>query len=85
MTPQTFIQKWRPGGPAFSLNEEQGAQSHFLDLCELLGVLKPGSEAGYLFEEKSSLIGGRTSYADVFRRGAFAWENKAPGKNLDVA
>ena len=54
-------------------------------MCELLEVPKPGSEAGYRFEEKSSLIGGRTGYADVFRRGAFAWENKAPGKNLDVA
>ncbi|CAN5275655.1 hypothetical protein BH10PSE16_BH10PSE16_28160 [soil metagenome] len=85
MTPQDFIQKWGPGGPAYGLNEEQGAQSHFLDLCELLGVPKPGSEAGYLFEEKNSLIGGRTGYADVFRRGAFAWENKAPGKNLDAA
>ena len=85
MTPQTFIQKWGPGGPAFNLNEEQGAQSHFLDLCELLAVPKPGSEDGYLFEEKSSVIGGRTGYADVFKRSAFAWENKAPGKNLDAA
>ena len=85
MTPQLFIQKWGPGGPAFNLNEEQGAQSHFLDLCELLGVAKPGSEAGYLFEEKNSVIGGRTGYADVFKSGAFAWENKAPGKNLDAA
>ena len=85
MTPQDFIQKWGPGGPACGLNEEQGAQSHFLDLCELLAVPKPGSEAGYLFEEKNSVIGGRTGYADVFRRGAFAWENKAPGKNLDAA
>ncbi|MBG6071087.1 MULTISPECIES: hypothetical protein [unclassified Polaromonas] len=66
------------------MNEEQGAQSHFLDLCELLAVPKPGSEAGYLFEEKNSVIGGRTGYADVFRRGAFASENKAPGKNLDA-
>ncbi len=85
MTPQQFQQKWGSGGPAFHLNEEQGAQSHFLDLCELLGVPKPGSEDGYLFEEKNSLIGGRTGYADVFRRGAFAWENKAPGKNLVAA
>ncbi|CAM3309968.1 type IIL restriction-modification enzyme MmeI [Polaromonas hydrogenivorans] len=85
MTPQDFIQKWGPGGPAHGLNEEQGAQSHFLDLCELLAVPKPGSEVGYLFEEKNSVIGGRTGYADVFRRGAFAWENKAPGKNLDAA
>ncbi len=85
MTPQDFITKWGPGGPAFHLNEEQGAQSHFLDLCELLGVPKPGSEAGYLFEEKSALIGGRTGYADVSRAGNFAWENKAPGRNLDPA
>jgi hypothetical protein len=85
MTPQQFKQKWGPGGPAFHLNEEQGAQSHFLDLCELLGVPKPGSEDGYLFEEKNAVIGGRTGYADVFRRGAFAWENKAPGKNLVAA
>ncbi|WP_341914759.1 DNA methyltransferase [Polaromonas sp. YR568] len=85
MTPQKFIAKWGPGGPAFHLNEEQGAQSHFIDLCELLAVPKPGSEAGYLFEEKNALIGGRTGYADVFKSGAFAWENKAPGKNLDAA
>ena len=85
MTPQEFIAKWGPAGPAFHLNEEQGAQSHFIDLCYLLAVPKPGSEAGYLFEEKSSVIGGRTGYADVFKSGAFAWENKAPGKSLDAA
>ena len=42
MTPQDFIAKWGAPdgvpGPAFALNEEQGAQSHFLDLCELLGA-----------------------------------------------
>ncbi|MDR3452808.1 MAG: hypothetical protein P4L96_08400 [Rhodoferax sp.] len=89
MTPQDFIAKWgAPGGvpgPAYALNEEQGAQSHFLDLCELLGVPKPGSVEGYRFEEKSNVVGGRTGYADVFMRGVFAWENKAPGKNLDAA
>ncbi|WP_042425251.1 class I SAM-dependent DNA methyltransferase [Comamonas granuli] len=89
MTPQDFIAKWgAPGGvpgPAYTLNEEQGAQSHFLDLCELLGVPKPGSAEGYRFEEKSHIVGGKTGYADVFMRGVFAWENKAPGKNLDTA
>lgn len=86
MTPQDFIAKWGPGGPAYDLNEEQGAQSHFLDLCELLGVPKPGSTPDYRFEEKGTVIGGgRTGYADVFMRSHFAWENKAPGKNLDVA
>jgi hypothetical protein len=33
MTPQDFIQKWGPGGPAYDLNERQGAQLHFIDLC----------------------------------------------------
>jgi hypothetical protein len=47
MTPQTFVAKWgKPegvAGPAYALNEEQGAQSHFLDLCALLNVPEPGS------------------------------------------
>ena len=30
----------------------QGAQSHFLDLCELLNVPKPGSAPGYLFKDR---------------------------------
>ncbi|MHB8947740.1 MAG: hypothetical protein ACYC4S_01585 [Rhodoferax sp.] len=54
MTPQQFIAKWgSPGGipgPAYALNEEQGAQSHFLDLCELLNVPKPGGAEIYLME-----------------------------------
>ncbi|WP_293226820.1 DNA methyltransferase [Ottowia sp.] len=83
-----FIAKWAPGGPAAQLNEEQGAQSHFLDLCELLGVPKPGS-AGladeYVFERRSLVLGEARGYADVFYRDHFAWENKAPGKNLDAA
>ncbi|MEY4755152.1 MAG: hypothetical protein RJA34_50 [Pseudomonadota bacterium] len=89
MTAQDFIAKWGAlngvPGPAYALNEEQGAQSHFLDLCELLDVPKPGSAEGYKFEEKSHIVGGKTGYADVFMQGVFAWENKAPGKNLDSA
>ena len=88
ITPAQFIAKWGPGGSAAHLNEEQGAQSHFLDLCELLGVPKPGS-AGladeYLFERRSLVLGEARGYADVFYRNHFAWENKAPGKNLDAA
>jgi hypothetical protein len=85
LTPQDFIAKWGPGGPAYALNEEQGAQSHFMDLCALLGVPTPGSAPDYLFEQRGQVIGERSGYADVFKRGAFAWENKAPGRNLDVA
>jgi hypothetical protein len=85
MTPHAFIAKWGPGGPAYELNEEQGAQSHFIDLCDLLGVPRPGSEPGYLFEQGGRIAGQAAGYADVYKRGFFAWENKAPGKNLDAA
>ena len=85
MTPQQFITKWGPGGPAFDLNERQGGQPHFMDLCGLLGVPTPGSEGDYLFEKNTVVLGEARGYADVFKRDHFAWENKAPGKNLDAA
>lgn len=85
MSPVEFIEKWGPGGPAYGLNEEQGAQSHFLDLCELLEVPKPGSREDYIFEKQSLVLGAARGYADVFFKDRFAWENKAPGKNLDSA
>ncbi len=85
MTPAEFIEKWGPGGPAYHLNEEQGAQSYFLDLCELLDVPKPGSQGDYLFEKSNLVLGEARGYADVFLRDHFAWENKAPNKNLDTA
>ena len=85
MTPQQFIAKWGPGGPAFDLNERQGAQPHFIDLCQLLGVPTPGSAGDYLFEQDTLVLGEARGYADVFYRDHFAWENKAPGRNLDAA
>ncbi|MEN9436910.1 MAG: hypothetical protein RIR09_1565, partial [Pseudomonadota bacterium] len=85
MTPQEFIQKWGPGGPAYDLNERQGAQPHFIDLCQLLGVATPGSAGDYIFEQDTLVLGEARGYADVFYRDHFAWENKAPGRNLDTA
>jgi hypothetical protein len=46
MTPQQFIAKWGQHGPSAKLNERQGAQAHFIDLCQLLGVPTPGSATG---------------------------------------
>ena len=85
-----FQAKWGTGGTAASLNERQGAQPHFMDLCALLGVATPGSsrqdgESDYIFEQDTLLLGEARGYADVFKRGHFAWENKAPGKDLDKA
>lgn len=31
------------------------------------------------------MLGEARGYADVFYRDHFAWENKAPGRNLDTA
>lgn len=85
MTPQDLIAKWGLGGPAYELNERQGAQPHFIDLCQLLGVPLPGSTGDYIFEQDTLVLGEARGYADVFMRNHFAWENKAPGKNLDTA
>jgi hypothetical protein len=85
MTPYDFIQAWQRGGSRDAENERQGAQAYFLDLCELLQVPKPGSAEGYVFEQKTEALGQTRGYCDVFYKGHFAWENKAPGKNLDDA
>ena len=61
MSPQDFIAKWGVGGPASALNERQGAQAHFMDLCHLLGVptpaSTPGSDGDYIFEQNTLLLG----------------------------
>ena len=89
MNAYDFKTKWGPGGPAYDLNERQGAQSYFNDLCDVLGVPQPGADArtqgDYLFEKQTLALGQQRGFADVFKRGAFAWENKAPGKSLDAA
>ncbi|MBS0306977.1 MAG: class I SAM-dependent DNA methyltransferase, partial [Proteobacteria bacterium] len=89
MQPQQFIRKWQPGAPAHGLNERAGAQSHFIDLCRLLDVPEPGDPEAYCFERgltKTGSAAQRTDgFADVWLRGHFAWEYKAPGKSLEGA
>ncbi len=82
MTPQAFIAKWRDN----PLTERAGAQAHFEDLCALLEVEPPRIEGEYQYErgliKKSSASQG---WADVWKRGCFAWEYKAPDKDLGAA
>ncbi|MES1999849.1 MAG: DNA methyltransferase [Pseudomonadota bacterium] len=82
MTPQAFIAKWHGN----ALTEKAGAQAHFEDLCALLGVEPPRVEGEYQYErgliKKSSASQG---WADVWKRGCFAWEYKAPDKGLGAA
>jgi hypothetical protein len=81
MTPAKFIAKWHNN----ELSERAGAQTYFLDLCDLLGVDKPSDPDNYCFERGASRTGAGHGWADVWKRGCFGWENKAPGKDLTAA
>ena len=89
MQAQDFIRKWGPQGTAYDLNERAGAQAHFIDLCRVLGVPEPADPEHYCFERgliKTGSAATRTDgFADVWLRGHFAWEYKAPGKSLEGA
>jgi type II restriction/modification system DNA methylase subunit YeeA len=85
MTPAEFIGKWERS----TLKESAAAQQHFLDLCDLLGEPKPaevdptGDE--FCFEKGATKSTGGQGFADVWKRGCFAWEYKGPHKDLDRA
>ena len=85
MTPGAFIAKWQ----ASELTERAAAQSHFIDVCHLLGEPTPtdADPAGewYCFERGARKDIGGDGWADVWKRGCFAWEYKGKHKNLDMA
>ncbi|MEQ1934185.1 MAG: type IIL restriction-modification enzyme MmeI, partial [Fimbriimonadaceae bacterium] len=85
MTPHEFIAKWLNS----PIKERAAAQSHFLDLCELVGEPKPAqldpTGLDYGFEVGATKTTGGNGFADVFKRGHFAWEYKGPRANLDDA
>jgi len=85
MTPHDFVAKWRGA----ELKERSASQSHFNDLCALLGVLDPVSAdptgEWFTFEKGASKTSGGEGWADVWRKGCFAWEYKGRRKNLDAA
>jgi type II restriction/modification system DNA methylase subunit YeeA len=81
MTPEQFISTWKNN----PLTERAGAQPHFEDLCDLLGVEKPRDPENYCFERGAKKSGGGDGWADVWKRGYFGWENKKPGRDLKAA
>jgi hypothetical protein len=85
MTPGDFIRKWRGA----ELTERAAAQSHFIDLCRLLGEPTPTDAdpkgEWYAFEKGALKTGGGDGWADVWKRGCFAWEYKGKRKDLDAA
>jgi hypothetical protein len=80
-----FIAKWR----AADLTERAAAQSHFRDLCELLGEDAPTDAdpkgEWYAFERGATKTTGGEGWADVWKRGCFGWEYKGKGKDLRAA
>jgi type II restriction/modification system DNA methylase subunit YeeA len=85
VTPAEFIAKWRP----VELKERSTAQTHFNDLCRLLGLDDPVAAdpkgEWFTFEKGASKTGGGEGWADVWRRGCFGWEYKGRHKDLDAA
>ncbi len=85
MTPHEFKVKWR----RLSGNERQTYQSHFNDLCEMLGVPRPSAadaaDLTYTFEKTVDKAAGGTGAADVWKRGHFGWEYKAKESDLPGA
>lgn len=85
MTPAAFIAKWRP----VELKERSTAQTHFNDLCALLGLDDPVAAdpkgAWFTFEKGATRTGGGEGWADVWRKGCFGWEYKGRHKDLEAA
>jgi len=89
VSPQEFVSSWGN----VELTERASSQSHFIDLCRLLGHPTP-TEADptgdfYTFERGATKAAGPTKgkrgWADVWRKGHFAWEYKGPHANLEKA
>jgi len=85
LTLPEFVARWQRS----KLSERAAAQSHFNQLCELLGEQTP-TEADqdgstYTFEKGAKKAAGGDGFADVWKRGYFAWEYKRKHKDLDEA
>ncbi len=85
MLPAEFQRKWI----ANELKERSASQSHFNDLCAVLGVPTPtdADPTGefYAFERGATKLRGGEGWADVWYRNHFAWEYKGKRANLTAA
>jgi len=85
MSPSEFAAKWK----ANTTKEIAGSKEQFIDLCRMLGYPTP-TEADptgdfYAFEKGLTKAGGGGGFADVWKKGFFAWEYKGPKKDLTAA
>ncbi len=85
LQPFDFAAKWSGS----TRPERAASQEHFTDLCRMLGVQTP-NEADptgdwYAFEKGAEKSDGGDGFADVWKRGHFAWEYKGKRKDLSAA
>jgi hypothetical protein len=85
ISPRDFVDRWSQS----TLREQQAAQSHFNELCELVGHKTPTQldpeGTFFTFEENVEKATGGKGRADVWYKGRFAWEYKGKHKDLDEA
>jgi hypothetical protein len=85
MNPQSFIAKWRHA----TVNEKAFSQSHFNDLCALVGHPSPmemdSHGTFFRFEAGAAKSSGGQGFADVWYKDHFAWEYKGRHADLDAA
>ena len=85
LTVLDFVHRWQ----GTKLSERSAAQSHFIDLCDVLGQPRPAAvdQEGdrYVFEKGVHKTDGGQGFADVWLRGHFAWEYKKQRANLAAA
>ncbi len=60
-----FVRRWK----IYAQSEKAGAQSHFIDLCEMLGEPRPAASdsvgENYAFEKHVQKTRGGKGFADV--------------------
>jgi hypothetical protein len=80
-----FVDYWKVA----ALTEKQGAQLHFIELCDILNQPRPSENdpngERYTFEKHVPKVYGGKGFADVWLRDHFAWEYKGPHKDLRAA
>lgn len=84
MTPSEFAAKWKGN----TRTENAASQEHFIDLCRMLGFSTPNEDStgeSYAFEKGAEKTSGGDGWADVWKRGHFAWEYKGKKKDLQAA
>ena len=85
LTPAEFAHKWQ----GVTTTERASAQAQFIDICRMLGEPTPHDAdptgESYAFEKGAEKLGGGDGFADVWKRGRFAWEYKGKKKDLKAA